>query len=195
MPAKYYIVDVSAKLKSTRKVSYQCENCGGEFSYLFTLETDKWSDSTTAYSDWRERQRELEEKVFKQAKNFLDRHIDNLNSAKDYGYEKCPGCGYTQSWMMAAEASAQEDILWVTPMTIISLIFGVGSILIFVNGDAVLLLCVSSFILWLIIFFLFNWLGRKKIKDPNKNFGIVERKNTPIVVWSDPEMVRDATGK
>lgn len=186
----------SVKLKSTRKVSYQCENCRGEFSYLYTVYGTAEKEGIT-YHDKAKRKQEMQEDreiVLLKAKEEIDNQISILTDSENYGYEKCPGCGYTQSWMIETERAEKRTNKIFIPMIIVSAIFGVGGIVILVNGRNVLPLCLGGLLLWGIAIGFVFWLNIRQMtkgepKDLNKNFGTVSRRNIPNVIWSDPEIV------
>ena len=184
-----YFVQTSVKVKATRKVSYQCENCGGNYSYLFTIKQSSGiKDTTVSGSEKQKQSKEFSENLRKETVEALKKQIESYTKAEDYGHEKCPGCGYTQSWMINSLKGDQFTRKAFVPWIVISGLFIVGAILIFAYDEDVLLRCGVSFLIWLFLSFLIFLFGFIGMKNPNKSFGTVERNNAPIVVWSDPEV-------
>ncbi len=187
----FYQVSGGAAMRVTRKVTYQCENCGREFSYFFNLESVRAKTVGVTGSSGHDKVRaELEKELSPEVIEELNKEVKALTESKNYGYEKCPGCGYTQSWMLGAESSAQASKNIFKPWILITMVLVALTIIIIAvlnKPDFPYLVCLVSFVLWALVTFMTFKIGAKKLHDPNEKFGVVERKNTPDVVWSNPK--------
>ena len=194
MPHYYYYYTASVTVKSTRMVSYECENCGSTSSYSLTLteSCEKRKRLVSQRSQQREEIRELDAVVLQEALEGLKKQIDTCTANENYGFEKCPRCFYTQSWMLGSYYASELDHRIGPPIGVITTLFAVGAfIAVLLIGENPLPICGVSFLLWIVTITLIVALPRK-IENPNEElgrFGVVERKNTPTIVWSDPERV------
>jgi hypothetical protein len=194
----FYEFSASESVEAIRKVSYQCENCGGQYSYLFPALGAGYKSEQTATKHVSSKERfdiatRLKKAVHEEAINRLNETIKTLDENKDFGFEKCPSCGYIQSWMLNSLIAKRETKYVRNPSIIVAVLLGVAAILYTSSGKLpieaepfLILLCV----LWVIIYFII-WLVGAKIaqKEPNKTFGVVDRKNTPVVTWSEPKVI------
>lgn len=181
-----YVVKEVCKLKSTKIISYQCENCEGDFSYSITVRADAEKEEWTYRSGIENTRKKLAEIVYQKAYDELKDRIEIYK--QDDGHEQCPNCGYTQSWMKSSASASRSCGLIGFLMLIISALLWLGVALLQhkING---ILLIASAVILWffsLIVMFFF--VRNNPQKDPNKSFGEVDRKNTPIITWTEIEV-------
>ena len=184
----FYKVSASIDVKATRKVSYQCENCGGEFSYNYTLKRGGYQQDITGKHFHTQTATKLQGDAYIEAVDALKKEITTMNEKKDYGYEKCPGCGYTQSWMQSSQISKT----FITPFIIVTMVLVAAAFIVPASElfpISLALSCVSSFVLWVVICLIIIGVSSKRLKNSDKEFGDIKIKNTPTVVWSDPEVV------
>jgi hypothetical protein len=123
--------------------------------------------------------------VYQKASEELKERIEMYK--QDDGYENCPNCGYTQSWMKPSASANRSCGLVGFLMLIISGLLGAG-VAGTINERNAFLLIASAVILWILMLLtMFILVARIPQKDPNKGYGEVERKNKPTVVWSEIE--------
>jgi DNA-directed RNA polymerase subunit RPC12/RpoP len=197
----FYEFSASESVEAIRTVSYQCENCGRQYSYLFHAR-ESWSKSeqtATKHVSSNERfdiATRLKKAVHEEAIDRINDTIKGLDEHKDFGFEKCPGCGYIQSWMLRSSIAKYKIKYIRIPSIIVAVLLFVVVSLLLINGkirqDVESYGIFLVFGLWVIIYLIIRWIGTKIAqKEPNKTFGAVNRKNTPIVTWSEPKVIEE----
>lgn len=196
---KEYVVSNWANVKSTITISYTCENCGKISSYVRPY----WAQFSTTRRGYNlQKLEELATKdVNKQATDERNNIVSNkctweycqsypatYGSALNKGYEPCPNCGYLQSWMSSIDLEKRTRNFVTIPIYVITIILGwfLWKISDVPNPSVVntgLLIA-----LWVMLVFATRWFGRKLVNSTasNKEFGKVEKTNTPKLTWSDP---------
>ena len=193
MSTKIYYLTVIAKSEAIRTVSYQCENCGGKFSYQDSYsETCSRRDSRIGSPVPASARGKLSKDASAGAIDQMNSKIKSLDEKESYGYEECPNCGYTQSWMLKERLEAHSRKLgravalpffaWIASLIWMYYIYDD------VPPKPWLLF---SLVVWLIATVLvFFWVLKKTLQDPNEKFGNVENKYAPTVTWKGPYLVK-----
>ncbi len=190
----FYHIDISGKIEIDRTVKYECENCGQISSYTQThLHPINESGQTAGKqsSEAKALTKQLNQKVQRRAQAMINVWSSNKPEF-DLGTEKCPNCGYLQSWMQDERELKAIQRFIVYPIGIMSVIlffsyFFAGNfenrLIDFVRELA----CLAGFGLWVvlgIIFFLIG-IGLVYLLNPNRKFGEVEKTNEPEILWSE----------
>lgn len=163
--------------EATLVVTYTCENCGKKRKYEKFRYRPKEGDKTRS------------ETPLSGMNDSLDSLLEkaHIPVEKDLGSEKCPKCGYIQSWMLA-DAKDQRNgrtAIYVGGVTfVLALIF-----ILVVSGGSV---AVGTFIFPLMVAAAITFLTGGLIMRfvpyyPNKQFKPVKKIGEPKISWIFPE--------
>jgi hypothetical protein len=170
-------------------IRYECENCGHHSSYKETYDetlVEGGYKSTKAAAQ--ELARESSIKVQKLARETAEKwEKEGPESFRVQStHQKCPNCGYTQSWMVDYLQHTQRvekirfPILFGSLAYILALFaFGIHDKAFLYMGDLAGLL---EFVIWAAAVGIF-YLSRKKSLDPNREFEDVSKVNEPTIIW------------
>jgi predicted RNA-binding Zn-ribbon protein involved in translation (DUF1610 family) len=172
-------------------IKYECENCGLDSSYRETYEetlSEGGQRATKAAAQ--ELAKDSLIKVQKHAQETAE--IWRREGPEDFTYqhtnEKCPNCGYTQSWMLEYLRHTQRLEIITFPILILTLAYlllwsaYLSNFLNNLFGDfsdpvAIVIWAVAAGIFYLI---------RKNSIDPNRDFEDVSQENEPTLIWGEP---------
>ena len=188
----YYQLDVSRTVKTDLTIKYDCENCGLGSSYTQTYDTSVHESGQTSSKSNAEAH-ELSKQLSSKAQEFAQEIAEDWKSegpaSFEYHitYEKCPSCGYTQSWMLEylRERLRSKYIKWpivIMSFAYIGLYFALERTLNDLVGD---LATLSAIGVWAAAAFITYLIGTR-FTDPNREFGDVSKVNEPTFIWSEP---------
>lgn len=192
----YYSVDVSCTVEIELTTKYECENCGRVSSYRQTYDTsvnERGQTTRKSKAAAQKLTRELSIKAQKRAKEMGEDWKTEGPESFEYHitYEKCPHCGYSQSWMQKYLRGRQRSKYIKWPFFIVSFAYilwyvnGLESILNGLVGD---LAGFNGIVTWAVVAGITYLIGKGILKytDPNRKFGAVETINEPTFIWGEP---------
>ncbi len=163
--------------EATMVVTYKCENCGKNRTY----EKFRYRPKEDAI--------QKSESTLSGMSDTLDSLVDkaHIPVEKDMGSEKCPNCGYIQSWMLA-DAKDQRNgrvAIYVGGVAfVISIIF----ILIATGGSIAVGTVIFPLMVTAVVTLITGGLVMRYIPfHPNSKFGTVKKTGEPKLTWKIPE--------
>lgn len=163
--------------EATLVVTYTCENCGKKHKY----EKFRYRPKEGAKS--------RRESPLSGMNDSLDSLVEkaHIPVEKDLGWEKCPKCGYIQSWMLA-DAKDQRNGRTAIYMGGITFVLSLIFILVITGGS----IAVGTFIFPLMVttvvtLFTGGLIMRFIPYHPNSKFPVVKKTGEPKISWIIPE--------
>ncbi len=170
MPYYTHTITVSAIMH----VSYVCEKCGKSSAYELPIAKSKSAYNTSRFSP-------LGMDDHEKLANDLNAAIQQKLEKKEYGFEKCPRCLYTQSWQFR---SAKQGTAGLYGIFAALAVLTIKILLLYIyaphNPLRIVLDCLVPIIIAAILGSLIAAVV-KKLYDPNKGSVNAVHTNTPTV--------------
>ncbi len=192
----FYNISSNLKVSIARNIKYECENCGKTNSYKQKHEVGIFEEGTTVgkgQEEHRKVSQEIQSKANKRADDEIKRLREERPVFPNYGFEKCPTCGYIQSWMLEARSQSVVGKFVLLPIGVVTIIIAFVTILEMSNqfyGSDAWLRCFVGIISWVVISFLIFYIGSIVSKlQAKQGLPRVNKINEPIATWDEPQII------
>ena len=158
--------------KANMVVSYECENCESTNRYIAREISNGVQIQTDIHSLSEGKKLELHAK----ARQALESEKAKAINSKIYGFQKCPSCGYTQSWMKISNYQFIAVTFFALLCPAVSMLFYFGD----PKSGMSPLIPIGLTLLGIIVIII-----NVRTRSVNKKFGNVERINKPRITFED----------